>query len=167
MPVVGSHIRSKPRAQYLFASAQAPPLILRTKLAQDRHGSSTKRVVPEPEAEPEAEPGGMVEEGVVEVATEEATEEAAEEGTEEALVEEVVEKTTEETLEPPHDAPLHLIICGRSDGEMGWGRRLGLPAGRDRRSTKWSAIIFGEGIVGYDRTGKRHVGRLEREQREI
>ena len=128
MPVVGSHIRSKPRAQYLFASAQAPPLILRTKLAQDRHGSSRKRAAPEPEAEPEAEPGGMVEEGVVEVATEE-----------------VVEKTTEETLEPPHDVPLHLIICGRSDGEMGWGRRLGLPAGRDRRSTKWSAIILEKG----------------------
>jgi hypothetical protein len=109
LPVVGSHIRSKPRAQYLFASAQAPPLILRTKLAQDRHGSSTNR----------AAPGGIVEEDVVkEVATEVATE--------------VV----------PHDAPLHLIICGRSDGEMGRGRRLGLPAGRDRRSTKWSAIIL-------------------------
>ena len=83
----------------------------------------------------------MVEEDVVK----EGTEEAAEEETEEALVEEVVEKTTEETLEPPHDAPLHLIICGRSDGEMGWGRRLGLPAGRDRRSTKWSAIILEKG----------------------
>ena len=113
LPVVGSHIRSKPRAQYLFASAQAPPLILRTKLAQDRHGSSTKR------AAPEAAPGGIVEEDVVkEVATEVATE--------------VV----------PHDAPLHLIICGRSDGEIRRGRRLGLPAGRDRRSTKWSAIIL-------------------------